>query len=78
MDAYDVVLDLTEVDPSDYDFDAEDFVPVPSGNLFNPGAPTFAALNFAVASSFVSGAGGVKRPAIDLSWGTNRPARGMR
>ncbi|MGK7056942.1 phage tail protein [Bradyrhizobium sp. 1050_B9_N1_2] len=67
----DVTLSLTEVDPSDYDWDSEaDFTPVTGGGtISNPPAPQ-AIDNFdAQPYTLVDSDGISRRPAILISWG---------
>ena len=66
----DVALNLTEVDPSDYDWDHEtDFTPVTSGPVVSPRPAPQGILDwFAEAFTLVDSTGAPRRPAIRLEW----------
>lgn len=67
----DVILSLTEVDPSDYDWDSDaDFTPVTGGGtISNPPAPQLID-NFDAEKYVLVDADGIsRRPAILISWG---------
>lgn len=65
----DVVLDLTEVDPSDYDFPLGDYVPPARGSVTSPVFATQVLPGFAAMPATVPDALGVDRlPAILISW----------
>ncbi|MEY9158229.1 phage tail protein [Bradyrhizobium japonicum] len=67
----DVILSLTEVDPSDYDWDsAADFTPVTGGGtISNPPAPQAIDSFDAQPYTLVDSDGIGRRPAILISWG---------
>lgn len=66
----DLAIDLTEVDPSDYDFDAAtDFTPVVPGSLAVRPPRNATVTNWQATSTTVSGnTGGGRRPALALTW----------
>lgn len=67
----DVILSLTEVDPSDYDWDSDaDFTPVTGGGtISNPPAPQLIDNFDAQPYTLVDADGIGRRPAILMSWG---------
>lgn len=71
----DVVLMLTEVDPSDYGWDTSaDFKPVtPGGTISNPPAPQGVALWDAQPYTLLDQTGLVRRPAVLISWDGTQP-----
>ncbi|MEY9358944.1 hypothetical protein ABH994_001665 [Bradyrhizobium yuanmingense] len=71
----DVILILTEVDPSDYDWDtATDFTPVTGGStVSNPPAPQGIAGFDAQPYTLVDDSGIDRRPAILISWDGSQP-----
>ena len=73
-----VTLDLTETDPTDYDFDGPDFQVVSSGSIVRPAEPTYIVPNFTVTGHVIPDeAGFPRRAAIRLSWDTDRRGRGI-
>ncbi|PZX19825.1 putative tail protein [Palleronia aestuarii] len=72
----DVVLDITEVDPSDYDFDADDFTPVVSGSVVRTGPATFVVPGFDVRAHVIKLQDGTPvRPGIKMTWDKSRTGR---
>jgi hypothetical protein len=71
----DVSMSLTEVDPSDYDWDTEtDFTPVTGGGTLSPPpTPQGVALWDAQEYTLVDAAGLARRPAILISWDGSQP-----
>lgn len=71
----DVTLSLTEVDPSDYDWDSDtEFQPVTGGGtISNPPAPQGVALWDAQPYTLLDQTGLVRRPAILISWDGTQP-----
>ncbi|MCP8894306.1 hypothetical protein KYK29_05140 [Shinella daejeonensis] len=66
----DVIVDITEVDPSDYDWNqSTDYRDEPDGRLIkNPPKPQTIADWFASAAAIDDSSGAGRRPAIRLSW----------
>ncbi|QDP20657.1 phage tail protein [Bradyrhizobium cosmicum] len=71
----DVMLAITEVDPSDYDWNTgTDFTPVTGGGtVSNPPAPQGIASFDALPYSLVDDSGIIRRPAILISWDGSQP-----
>lgn len=66
----DVVVDLTEIDPSDYDFDTEvDFTPVGGGSIIRPVYPPQVISGWSAVAASVPNAEGLGvLPAIQIFW----------
>ncbi|WP_299648030.1 phage tail protein [uncultured Jannaschia sp.] len=67
-----VTLDLTEVDPSDYDFDGPDFQVVSSGSIVKPAEPTYVVPNWSVQGVEVNDGSGARRVAAEFTWNAGK------
>jgi hypothetical protein len=71
MASLEMVLVITEVDPSDYDWNPEaDFIPVNSGPLVIAHPPAQSIVGWDAEGVTITGDGGVAAPGIELEWST--------